>query len=153
MKKTRDVQGAGLLAPRDPRSDSHTTNTKNEPTSDPASQRARGHATTPRHAATPEDNSTARTLASDESTPHTPTQLRLASPARSHARTHERNEYDFPVGLTPQPPIYIYIERERNKIERERAKDKIGRRLGGVSNREIGFVSFVRACEQSCVGA
>lgn len=25
----------------------------------------------------------------------------------AHARTHERNEYDFPVGLTPQPPIYI----------------------------------------------
>ena len=23
----------------------------------------------------------------------------------SHARTHERNESDFPVGLTPQPPI------------------------------------------------
>ena len=37
------------------------------------------------------------------------TQLRLASPrlARSHARTHERNEYDFPVGLTPQPPMYM----------------------------------------------
>ncbi len=25
--------------------------------------------------------------------------------ARSHARTHERNKYDIPVGLTPQPPI------------------------------------------------
>ena len=67
--------------------------------------RARRHT---RH--TPEDNSTARTLASDESTPHTPTQLRLASPARSHARTHERNEYDFPVGLTiPTSDICIYI--------------------------------------------
>jgi hypothetical protein len=28
----------------------------------------------------------------------------------SLARTHERNEYDFPVWTTPQPPIYrIYI--------------------------------------------
>ena len=27
----------------------------------------------------------------------------------SLARTHERNEYDFPVWATPQPPIYIYI--------------------------------------------
>ena len=24
----------------------------------------------------------------------------------SHERTHERNEYDFPFGLTPQPPAY-----------------------------------------------
>ncbi|MGB1607217.1 MAG: hypothetical protein ACPIOQ_81580, partial [Promethearchaeia archaeon] len=33
---------------------------------------------------------------------------RFASPrlARSHARTHERNETDFPVGLPPQPPIH-----------------------------------------------
>ena len=39
------------------------------------------------------------------SRPHTASP-RLASPARTHARTHERNEYDFPVGLTPQPPMY-----------------------------------------------
>ncbi len=41
------------------------------------------------------------------------TQLRTQ--ARTHARTHARNtnatetEIDFPVGSTPQPPIYIYI--------------------------------------------
>ena len=49
-----------------------------------------------------------RRPASGGITSHARTQLRLASP-RPLARTHERNEYDFPVGLTPQPPIYIYI--------------------------------------------
>ena len=29
--------------------------------------------------------------------------------ARTHARTHDTKRNDFPVGLTPQPPIYIYI--------------------------------------------
>ena len=74
--------------------------------------RAREPEDTPRrHAATPpEHNSTARTLALQGTTLHTPTQLRLASPARSHARTHERNEYDFPVGLTiPTSDEYMYI--------------------------------------------
>jgi len=29
--------------------------------------------------------------------------------ARTHTRTNETKRNDFPVGLTPQPPIYIYI--------------------------------------------
>ena len=36
---------------------------------------------------------------------HRPSQAHTAS----HARTHERNEYDFPVGLTPPTSDICYI--------------------------------------------
>ena len=53
-----------------------------------------------------------------------PTQLRLASPARTHART-KRN--DFPVGLTPptsnpQPPIKKMGAEIWNLLSRDRVK-------------------------------
>ena len=69
-------------------------------------KRARGHAT-PRHA-NPEDFSASRTLASEGTTSHTPTQLRLASPARSHARTNETNTISR-LDSQSRPPIYIYL--------------------------------------------
>ena len=38
-----------------------------------------------------------------------PTQLRLARPhARTARTTRTETEIDFPVGLTPQPPIYLF---------------------------------------------
>ena len=52
-------------------------------------------------------------------------------------------------------PVYTRLRSRKRHLQPGRfarpASGIIDRRLGGESNREIVFVSFVRACERSCV--
>ena len=57
-----------------------------------------GQAKGPRRAS--EDKLTTSHSALKATSAHRRTQVRLAAPARSHARTNERNEYDVLDGLT-----------------------------------------------------
>ena len=65
--------------------------------------------------------------------------------AASLARTHERNEADFPVGLTPQPPIYVFMLPKQLLLALS-----VSIYIGGwgvsPTGKSFRFVSCVRAC-------